>query len=139
MSSQITHTQSSNIHPLPHILSVNFQQLRPFYSLSQPHPGKRHPTPLQVITTRARESGPKEHRARQNSRVILIQVLMHLGSRHFPIFRALSGSLHRHSLLPKAAFPPSIQPNLGLPRTRPPLTSDINTLLALRFSSILST
>ena len=35
-------------------------------------------------------------------------------------------------LLPKATFTPSIEQNLGLPRTRPPLTSAINTLLAIR-------
>ena len=35
-------------------------------------------------------------------------------------------------LLPKATFTPSFQPNLGLPRTRPPLTSAINTLLVIR-------
>ena len=42
-------------------------------------------------------------------------------------------------LLPKATFTPSIQPNLGLPHTRPPLTSAINILLAIQYSSILST
>ena len=42
-------------------------------------------------------------------------------------------------LLPKATFTPSIQPNLGLPPTRSPLISAINTLLAIRYSSILST
>ena len=42
-------------------------------------------------------------------------------------------------LLLKATFTPSIQPNLGQRRTRPPLTSAINTLLSLRYSSILST
>ena len=42
-------------------------------------------------------------------------------------------------LLPKATYTPSIQPNLGLPRTRLPLTSPINTLRAIGFSSILST
>ena len=42
-------------------------------------------------------------------------------------------------LLPKATFTPSIQPNLGLPRTRPSLTSAVDTLLAKRFSSILCT
>ena len=43
-------------------------------------------------------------------------------------------------LLPKDTFTPSIQPNLGLPGTRPPLTSAINTLLAaIQYSSILST
>ena len=35
------------------------------------------------------------------------------------------------SLLPKATFTPSIQPNLGLPRTRPPLTSAINNFEAV--------
>ena len=43
------------------------------------------------------------------------------------------------SLLPKATFTPSNQPNLGLPCTRSLLTSAINTLLAIRYSSILST
>ena len=41
-------------------------------------------------------------------------------------------------LLPKATFTPTIQPNLGLPRTRHQLTSASNTLLAIRYSSILS-
>ena len=41
-------------------------------------------------------------------------------------------------LLPKATFTPTIQPHLGRPRTRTPLTS-ANTLLAIRYSSILST
>ena len=72
-------------------------------------------------------------------RVKLIQLQMHQGSPLFRIFRALSRNLLRHPLLPKATFTTSIQPNLGLPRTRPPLTSSINTLLALRYSSILST
>ena len=42
-------------------------------------------------------------------------------------------------LLPKATFTPSIQSYLGLHRTHPPLTSAINTLLAIQYSSILST
>ena len=41
--------------------------------------------------------------------------------------------------LPKATFSPSMQPNLGLPRIRPPLTSAINALLAIRYWFILST
>ena len=44
---------------------------------------------------------------------------MYQGSPLFQIFLVLSCSLHR-------------QPNLGLPRTRRPLTSAINTLLAIR-------
>ena len=35
------------------------------------------------------------------------------------------------NLLPKATFTPSIQANLVLPRSHPPLTSTINTLLAI--------
>ena len=42
-------------------------------------------------------------------------------------------------VLPRANFTQSIQPNLSLPHTRPPLTSAINTVLAIRYSSILST
>ena len=38
----------------------------------------------------------------------------------------------------KVTFTLSIQPNLGLPRTRSPLPSSIDTRLALRCSSILS-
>ena len=34
-------------------------------------------------------------------------------------------------LLPKVIFTPSVQPNIGLPRTRLPLTSAINTLLVI--------
>ena len=66
-SNQIKHTHSHQDTPLsPYTLqlSVHFQQLRPFYSLSQPH-HVTHPSPLHVITTRAREGGPKEHRAKQ--------------------------------------------------------------------------
>ena len=37
------------------------------------------------------------------------------------------------ALLPKVTFTSSIQPNLGLHRTRPPLTSAINTLLGRRY------
>ena len=51
------------------------------------------------------------------------------GSPRFPVFRAASTVI---PLLPKATFTPSIQPNLGLPRTRQPLTLAINTLLAIR-------
>ena len=62
---------------------------------------------------------------------------MHQGPPLFPIFRVLSRSLHSHSS--KANFTQSIQPNLGLPHTRLLLASAINTLLAMKYSSILST
>ena len=43
------------------------------------------------------------------------------------------------SFLSKATSTPSIQPNLGLHHTSPTLTSAINTLMAIRYSSVLST
>ena len=56
---------------------------------------------------------------------------MYQASSLFPVFRTTSAVI---LLLPKAIFTPSIQPNLGLPRTRSPLTSAINTILAMRYS-----
>ena len=53
------------------------------------------------------------------------------------VLSALSRSLHRHPSASQGHLY-TIQPNLGLPRTRPPLTSTINTLLVIRYSSILS-
>ena len=90
----------------------------------------RHPTPLQVITTRAREGGPKEYMAKQiwppetHSELIIYQ-----GSPLFPIFRALTRSLHRHSFVShghSTPYPSSLT-SVGLPRPAlhllPPSTS----------------
>ena len=45
MSSQITHTHLSTIHHIAYILSLDNQQLRPFYSLPQPYHAKTpHPS-----------------------------------------------------------------------------------------------
>ena len=65
MSSQIKHTHSHQDTPLsPYTwhISLDFQLLHHFYSLSQPYL-EWHPSSLQVITTGAREGHPKEHRA----------------------------------------------------------------------------
>ena len=59
---------------------------------------------------------------------------MHQGSPVLPVFRSASAVIF---LLPKATHTLSIQSNLGLPRTRTPLTSDINTHLVIRYSAIL--
>ena len=91
-----------------------------------------------MITTRAREGGPKEPRAKMaawNSFSYICTKALD-SFRSFAHCRAASTVI---TLLPKATFTPCIQPNyLGLPRTHPPLTSTINTLLAIRYSSILS-
>ena len=137
VKSDNTHTQSSNIHPLAHILNtcaLIFSYLRTFYSLSQPHF-----YPIQVITTRAPEGGPKEHTAKQKweretHSVTDVPGLSTLSN--LSIVHAASSVI---PLLPEVTFTPSIQQNLRLPRTRPPLTSASSTLLAIRYSSILST
>ena len=73
MSSQVSHNhnhQHTPHHQYIYIyiytwhLSLDFQLLCPFYSLSQLH-HVTVPTPLQVITTRAWEGGLKEHRPKQ--------------------------------------------------------------------------
>ena len=62
----------------------------------------------------------------------LIQLHVHQASPLFPIFGVLSRRIHRHSSVAQDTFTPSIRTNLRLPRTRPGLTSAINTLLAIR-------
>ena len=130
-SSQITHIQSSNIHPLAHILDtcefiLNSSALFTLY-----------PTLVQVITTKAWEGGPKQHRAKQNGQVKLIQLHLYQGS----------SLLSCIVVQPPPSFhccprPPSHKPcclTSVSHRTRPPHTSAINTLQAIRYSSILFT
>ena len=93
----------------------------------------RHPTPPHVITARAREGGPKKHREKEKWPCETHQLHMRMGS--LAHCRVASTVI---PLMLKATFTLSIQPNLGLPRTRASLTSAINTLLAIRYSSILS-
>ena len=64
-----SHVKSDNTHPI-----INIHHF---------------PTPLQVITTRAREGGPKEHLAKQNGCVKLIKLHMHQISSLFPIYRLM--------------------------------------------------
>ena len=84
----------------------------------------RHPTLLLVIATRTREGGPKEHRAKQKWPRETHSVTYVPG---FSTFSYLS-RIEAHP--PRSCFccprPPSHHPSsliLGLPRTRPPLTS----------------
>ena len=124
ISSQITHTQRFNIHRLAHILP-SFSVVCPFHSLPQPHHVATHPCPGDNPS----EGGPKDRGC---------VLHMQQGSPLLPIFRALSFSLHRHPFDAEGmTVTPSIQPNLGLPCTCSPLTSVINTFLAIRYSSIL--
>ena len=130
-----THTKSLKIHTLAHILDTCpfiFSNCALFTVYHNCIP----PLSPQVITTRAREGSQKEHRAKQKR-----NSLSYICTRAFHSF--LPFAYYRTAslvipLLPKATFTTSIQPNLCLPRTCNPLTSAINTFLAIRYSSILS-
>ena len=72
---------------------------------------------------KAREGGPKEHRAKQKWPREANSVT------YAPGLSTLSHNVAQPKQLFLSRPTPSIQPNLSLPRTRPPLNSAINTLL----------
>ena len=131
MSSQLMLT-IINIHPLAHILN-NCALIFSSCALFTVYPNsimKLHHIPLQVITKRAREGGPKEHRAKQNWQRETHSVTYEPG-----LSISTLSDLSRIDVQPpasglsnQATFTPPIQPNLGLPL----LTSATNTLLAMR-------
>ena len=141
MSSQITLTQASNIHLVTHILEICFliSSCCVLFSVYPNRIMSRHPTPLQVITTRAREGGPKEHMAKQKWPLETHSLTFAPGLSTLSYLSRIVSQSQPSFSVSKATLIPSIQPNIGLPSTRPPLTSDINTLLAIWYSSILST
>ena len=129
VNSDNTHTIIQHTHLSPYTWYLRlFSVVEPFLQFI-PTASCNGIQPLQVITTRAREGGPKEHRANSVRYMWLSQIHVHRGSPLFPICRAASTVI---PLLPKATFTPSIQPNFGLHRTRLQLTSAINILLAVR-------
>ena len=117
-----THTHTIiNTHPLVNILYIPaliFSSCDLVNSLSQPH---------HVMASHRKNIGPSKI-----GRMKLILLHMYQGT---PLFSIAASSVIR--LLSKATFTPSIQPNLGLPRTRSPIRSAINTFLAIRHSFIL--
>ena len=109
MSSQI-HTQSSNIHPFTHIL-VTCASSFSSCALSTVYPNhimKRRPTPLQVMNIRAREGGPKEHRAKQKWQRETLSVVYAPGFPLFPIFSIVAQPRPSFLSCPR---PPSHQPS----------------------------
>ena len=146
MSSQITHThththnhQGTPLSPYTWLLSLDFQELGPFYSLSQPH----HVTAsLPSPCDNYQSTGGRSERTQCQAKISAWNSFSYICTRALHSFRSFAHCRAASTvipLLPKATFTPSIQPNIGLPRTRPPLTSGINTLLAIRYASILST
>ena len=73
-----------------------------------------YPTPLQVITTRPREGGPKEQRANQKWQRVTHSVTYATKLSTLSHLRAASTVI---ALLPKAIFTPSIQPTSYPPST----------------------
>ena len=95
---------------------------------SNTHPLGHSPYTMQVSATK-------------NGHIKLDHLHMHQGSPPLPIFCVLWHSLYRHPsfpMLPQAIFMPSIQPNLAVLCTHPPLPSAINILPVIRYPSILS-
>ena len=137
MSNQITHNSQHAPHsPYTWHLFFDFWHLRHFYSLyhvmaSHPSPGDNH----QSTGGRSERTQGQAKMAAWNSFCYKCTRALH-SFRSFAHWRAASTVI---PLLPKATFTPSIQPNLCLPRTRPPLTSGNNNLLAIWYLSILST
>ena len=140
MSSQITHTKSSNIHPLAYIRDTS-ALIFSSCALFTVYPNRimyRHPTPLQVITTGAREGGPKEHSSKQRwpretHSVTFVPGLSTLSylivAQPPPSFLSCPRKPSHHLSSPNSVY---IVPVLHL-------FPAINTLLAIRYSSILST
>ena len=138
MSSQITHTHTHTIikmHPLAHILDTwaLIISSSALFTVYLDRIMQRHPSPLQVITTRARRGGRKnsvkQKWQRETHSVTYLPGLSTLSD----LSRIVAQSPPSFLCCLRATFTPSIQPYLGLPRKRPLLTSAINTLLAIRY------
>ena len=101
---------------------------------------KRHPTYLGVTSHRAQEGAPKEPR-NQAKMAAESQSSTYAPWRSLYSFSTFAHCLAASAvipLLPMATFTQCIQHNLGLPHSRPPLTSAINFLLAIRYAQIFS-
>ena len=129
----IKHSPLVNTLDICALISViaSFAQLTPTTSWN----GDKPPATLVISHQSAGELSERTQVPLNTSRVTLNHLHMHQLSPLLPIFYAASTVI---LLLPKATFSPSIQSNLRLPRIRPLLTSTINTLLAIQYSSILS-
>ena len=144
VSSQIILTQNFSKHtplrPYSCHLLLDFHLLRCFYSLSQPYhvttslpsPGDNHHCSEGLSeSTQGQAKMPREtHSVTYVPGLSTLSGLSRIGAQPPPSFLCCLRPPSHH---------PSSQPNLCLPRTRQPLTSATNTLLAIRYSSILST
>ena len=140
MSSQITPTiiqYTPRSHAYIRHLHHDFQELHACYNLSQPHR-------VTAFHTSA-GNNPSEHRRvvqRTQGQAEMAQLNYHLHMHQGSPLLFFHVASTITPLLPKTIIMPSIQSKLCLPCTHPPITSAINTLLAIlysQYSSILST
>ena len=109
------------------------------FGLSQPqHVTASHPSPDDNHQSKGGRSERSQGQSKMAAWNSIRYIIMHQGCALFSIFRALSRSLNRHSSVAQGHLHTIHPPHLWLPRTRPPLTSAINTLLAIRFLYILT-
>ena len=133
-----------NIHPWAHILDICaliFSCWSIFNSLSQPNRVTASHPPLQV--NKHKSTGGRSERTQGQAKIAANNSFSCICARTLHSFRSLSHWRAASTvilLLAKATFTPSIQPNLSLPRTRPPLTSAINghTLWSALFANSIS-
>ena len=112
MSSQMTHIQSSNTHPLAHILDTcalifcscaNFSLSQPHHvTASLPSPGDNH-----------QNTGGLSDRKQGQAKMAAWNSFSYICTRAFHSFLSFAhcrAASTRFTLLPKATFTPSIQP-----------------------------
>ena len=134
MSSQITHRQLFNTHPLSHILGTCslISAVAPFLKFV----ATASCNCIQPLQTKSQQSrGGRSETAQEpskNGHEILNHLHMHQGSELLAIFPAPFSICCRNPLSHYT------QSNLSLPHTRPPLSFEINSLLEIQYSSILS-
>ena len=109
--------QHTPLSPCTSHLHLDIQQLRPFYSLPQPHhvktsnpsPGDKPPERGRAVWKKHRNQQKWPHKDQSSTYALGLYIPSHLSHCH-----TASTVI---SLLPKTTFTPSIQPIFGLPRT----------------------
>ena len=131
MSSQTKHTviKKHRLSPYTWHLSLDFQSLCPFYSLSQPHHVMASlPSPCDNHQSMGGQSERTQCKAKMavwNSFSYICTKALH------SFWSSMQPPQSFLCCLRSPSHHPSIQPNLGLPCTHPPLTLAISTLLQI--------
>ena len=134
-------TYASLCNPYTRDLCLDFQMLYHFHSLQKlHHVTESHPFPCDKPPEHERRVRKTQESIKNGHMNSIIYILYTPGSLLLSNICSLLSRLHCH---PPAArthlcpIHPSIQPNFSLPCTHPKLTSIMDTLLAIWYSSIL--